>query len=122
MTKEEAHKLVDKLFDNEHTPQPEEGVRGIVGGPIFTDKGVEINGEPVTEKRVLPEGQRVVRTKLSGDKVYLLDDNKKTRAWITTGEVLTALGFQMGDVVNVEDSEMMNYQMAAAIYKAPDAT
>lgn len=72
--------------------------------------------------KVLPEGQRVVRTKTSGDRVYLLDDNKKTRAWVTNGDVLTALGFDMSDVSEVEDSEMMKYNMAAAIYKAPNAT
>lgn len=74
----------------------------------------------VKDVRVLPEGQRVVRTKLSGDKVYLLDDTKNTRSWVTNGDVLTGLGFEMGDVVEVDDSEMMKYQMAAAIYKAPE--
>lgn len=71
--------------------------------------------------RVLPEDQRVVRTKTSGDKVYLLDDTKKTRQWISNGEVLTGLGFEMNDVTEVDDATMMRYNMGPALYKAPDA-
>lgn len=74
----------------------------------------------VVDERVLPEGKRVVRTKSSGDRVYLLDEVKKTRQWITNPEVLAGLGFEVGDVVEVEDSEIMKYNMAAALYKIPD--
>lgn len=75
--------------------------------------------EIVDEKpeRKLPKGKRAVRTKSSGDRVYLLDEEKKTRQWVTTGEILTALGFEMGDVVEVEDSELLSYRMGSAIYK-----
>lgn len=73
-------------------------------------------------KRVLPEGKRVVRTKQSGDRVYMLDDVKKTRQWVTNPEVLKGLGFEIEDVVEVEDSELLKYQMAAALYRVdPEA-
>lgn len=104
MTREEAHDLVDKLFDNEMSLQPSEGT--VVFAP---------------PERKLPEGQRVVRTKTSGDRVYLLDEIKKTRQWITNGEVLTGLGFEMSDVTEVSDIEMMKFNMGPALYKAPDA-
>lgn len=71
--------------------------------------------------RVLPEGKRVVRTKSSGDRVYLLDDEKKTRQWVTTSENLTALGFIMEDVQTIEDSELLDFKMASAIYRVESA-
>lgn len=72
-------------------------------------------------KKVLPEGKRVVRTKSSGDRVYYIDEEKKTRQWITNPDVLTSLGFGMEDVTDVEDAELLKYQMAAALYKAVNA-
>ena len=72
----------------------------------------------VKDPRVLPEGKRAVRTKNTGDRVYLLDDDKKTRRWVTTPEILTALGFEGADVIEVTDEEMMKYQMGPAIFKA----
>lgn len=67
----------------------------------------------------MPEGKRVARTKSSGDRVYLLDDttDPPTRAWVTNAELLDPLGFIMEDVVEVEDSELLKYNMAAPIYK-----
>lgn len=70
-----------------------------------------------TPARVLPEGKRVVRTKSSGDRVYLLDEVKKTRQWITNPDVLTALGFESTDVTEIDDSELLKFQMAAAIQR-----
>lgn len=96
MTREEAHKLVDQLFDSK---------------PV---EGKEVPDEP---KRELPKDKRVVRTKASGDRVYLIDENKKTRAWLTNPEVLKASGFEIGDVQEVDDSELLKYQMAPAIYR-----
>jgi hypothetical protein len=72
----------------------------------------------VVDDRVLPEGQRVVRTKSSGDRVYLLKDAEKTRQWVTNPEVLAKLGFAPGDVVDVDDNELMKYNMGPALYKA----
>ena len=80
----------------------------------------QVDTSTVEEARVLPEGQRVARTKSSGDRVYLLDDNKKTRQWVTTPEILKGLGFESGDVIEVDENEFLKYQMSAAIYKMPD--
>jgi hypothetical protein len=105
MTREEAHKLVDALFDNENT----------------TSQPVEVEVTEEAPTRVLPEGKRVVRTKSSGDRVYYIDEDKKTRQWVTNADVLTGLGFQMEDVSEVEDVELLRYQMSSAIYKVDAA-
>lgn len=97
MTREEAHKLIDELFD------------------IQTTQATEIT--PEEPKKELPEGKRVVRTPTSGDKVYLLDEVKKTRQWLATGEVLTALGYDQSDVQDETDINLYKYSMAATIYK-----
>lgn len=68
------------------------------------------------------KNQRVVRTKTSGDRVFLLDENTKKRSWLTTPEIVTAHGFDMAtDVSEIDDSELMKYAMGPAIYKLPDA-
>lgn len=69
------------------------------------------------EERKLPDGKRVVRTKASGDRVYMIDEEKKTRHWITNPAVLKGLGFELGDVAEVEDTEMLKYQLGQAIYR-----
>lgn len=113
MTREEAHKLIDQLYDS-YTP----------GTGVLASQ--EHNGAPVVgfvpqdaveEPKKLPEGKRAVRTKTSGDKVYLLDEVKKTRQWVTTGEVLTGLGFDQADVTEVDDTELYKYTMDSPIYK-----
>lgn len=72
--------------------------------------------------RTLPEGKRVVRTKSSGDRVYLLDEEKKTRQWVTSADNLDKLGFVMEDVVEVGDAELLGYQMGSAIYRVDNDT
>lgn len=105
MTREEAHQLIDEIF-NAST------------GHSITGEVVEAEVvEATAPERVLPEGQRVIRTKNSGDRVYMLDDNKKTRQWITNGDVLTGLGFEFGDVTEVDDNELLKYNMGPAIYR-----
>lgn len=101
MNREEAHKLVDQIFDASGAD---------IGEVTFT---------PAEEKveRVLPEGQRAVRTKSSGDRVYLLDEVKKTRQWVTNPDVLAGLGFESQDVQEVDDSILLKYNMGPAIYK-----
>lgn len=81
-----------------------------------SDPGVE----PDTPDRKLPEGKRAARTKASGDRVYMLDEAKKTRHWVTNPEVLKSLGFELKDVVEVEDVEMLKYQLGSAIYRVED--
>ncbi len=80
----------------------------------------EVIDEPTAPARVLPEGKRVVRTKSSGDRVYCLDEVKKTRQWVTNPEILAGLGFEPNDVVTVEDDELLKYQMGPALYKLPE--
>ena len=66
VTREEAHKLIDEIFDN---------VAGVEdNGPIEPVEAEVV--EETTPERVLPEGRRAVRTKSSGDRVYELDENK----------------------------------------------
>jgi len=69
------------------------------------------------EKPARTDGKRAVRTKSTGDRVYLIDDNAKTKAWITSPEIMTKLGFEMSDVEDLEDSELVSYQMAPSIYR-----
>jgi len=98
MTREDAHKLIDELFDS----APSEDVTQI---------------EVEEKERVLPEGKRIVRTKSSGDRVYLLDDEKKTRQWVTNPEILDSLGFIMEDVTEADDNDLLKYQMGPALYR-----
>lgn len=69
-------------------------------------------------KRELPKDKRVVRTKSQGDRVFLLDETKKTRHWITKPEILDSQGFTMADVVEIGDTELAQYQMAAPLHNA----
>lgn len=104
MNREEAHKLIDLLFD--------------AGKPIGGTGDVTFTTPPPAEPvRALPEGKRVVRTKTSGDKVYLLDEVKKTRQWIASGEVLTSLGFEQADVEEIADTDLFKYSMGATLYR-----
>lgn len=105
MDREQAHNLVDKLFDMaQGVPEEDHAVKA------------EVADEPA---RDLPEGKRAVRTKGSGDRVFLLDDVKKTRQWVTNPDILEGLGFKMNDVVEVDDNEMLKYQMGPALYRVP---
>ena len=63
------------------------------------------------------DGKRAVSSKGTGDRVYLLDDNAKTKAWITSLEVLAGLGFDRANVEDIEDSVLIEYSMAASIYQ-----
>lgn len=101
MDRATAHKLVDEIFDQYEVQTENE----------------QIPAEVLDQKRELPEGKRVVRTKSSGDRVYLIDEVKKTRQWVQGPDVLAQLGFDMSDVTEVEDTDLMKYQMGAVLYK-----
>lgn len=105
ITRDEAHKLVDEIFDNIAGEEEQ--------GPIEPVEETEAEAAP----RILPYGKRVVRTKSSGDRVYYLDEVKKTRRWVTNPQILDGLGFEATDVTEVEDSELLRYQMGPAIYR-----
>lgn len=107
MTREEAHQLVDKLYEMEEKSNPSRK----------DSAGSEPQAE---EERVLPEGKKVVRTKTSGDRVYLLDETKNTRQWVTNPQVLKSLGFESGDVVEVDDNELLKFQMGPALYRVAE--
>lgn len=87
---------------------------GPVGPPADTPNTEVLDETPV---RTLPEGKRVVRTKSSGDRVYLLTENGMTRQWLTNPEVLKDQGFEQTDVVEIEEEEMQKYSMGPAIHK-----
>lgn len=71
--------------------------------------------EPEKPKRT--DGKRAVRTKSTGDRVYVIDTEKKTKAWVTSPEVLQKLDFSLNDVEDIDDSELVSYQMAPSIYR-----
>ena len=108
MNREEAHKLVDLLFD--HAAAVEEPADA--GEDSEAVEGVGVR--PATT-RLKPAGKRVVRP--GGDRVYLLDEEKKTRQWVTNPEVLEGLGFDMSDVVEIDEAELFQYQMGPALYR-----
>lgn len=66
------------------------------------------------------EGTRVVRTSTSGDRVYFLDEVKKTRQWVTNPDVLDSLGFTLNDVSEVTEDDLLKYQMGPALYRRVD--
>lgn len=72
---------------------------------------------PEEPKRELPKDKRVIRTKSTGDRVYLIDETAKTKAWVTSAEILEKLGFTMADVEEVDDSALVGYAMTASVYK-----
>lgn len=80
-----------------------------------TSTNIEVIDE--TPIRTLPEGKRIVRTKSGGDRVYLLNEDKMTRHWLTNPEVVKDQGFELGDAVEVEESELHKYAMGPAIHK-----
>ena len=73
--------------------------------------------EVPVEEPTKPEGKRVVRASTTGDRVYYIDEDKKTRSWVTNPEVLRKLGFGLEDVAEVTEEELLRYNMAPAIYK-----
>lgn len=70
---------------------------------------------PLPPARTLPTDKRAVRTKSSGDRVFMLDETKKTRQWVSKPEVLEAQGFSMNDVVEIEDTELLGYTQDAPL-------
>lgn len=102
MNREEAHKLIDSLF-NEHE-----------------QASIVTFAPPAAVKPERTDGKRAVRTKSTGDRVYLIDDNAKTKAWITSPEILSKLGFEMADVQDLDDKELIEYRMAPSVFKVND--
>ncbi len=101
MDREEAHQLVDKLFDLQTPDEKEDAVKA--------------------EDRKLPEGKRLVSTKGQGDRRYELDEVAKTRRWLSNPEVLEARGWKMDDAIEITDEELANYRMGPAIFRADES-
>lgn len=51
--------------------------------------------------------KRVVRTKQTGDKVYVVENN--TARWVKNPETLYELGFDFGSVENIEQEEFFSF-------------
>lgn len=117
MTREDAHNFVDELFDK----FAGEGDQGPIEAVVQPQDEDATGTDEPTEERVLPEGKRVVRTKSSGDRVYELDEVAGTRRWVTNGQILDSRGWQMGDVVEISDEDLLKYQMGPAIYRVEEA-
>lgn len=69
--------------------------------------------EAVSEDETTPT-KRAVRTKSSGDKVYMVDDETMTKRWISSPDVLKGLGFNLEDVTEIEDMELAKYRQSAS--------
>lgn len=106
----ELHRLIDEWAAKQPTISFTGTAPTIYATPPQRGEAVESKPEP-------PKDKRLVRTKSSGDRVYLLDEVKKTRQWITKPELVDALGFTMADVVDIDDAELFKYAMGAAIYR-----
>lgn len=113
------HQLIDQWAAEERDASSEEV------NPEVTVTEAVVEAEPA---RVLPEGKRLVRTKSSGDTVYFIDTVKGTRQRIVGSQanpgpqIVESLGFNMADVEEVADDELLKYQMASVIYKPVDVT
>ncbi len=130
MTSDEARQLkelIDGMVDepekseqNTNTSDmwPEDSMPTITP---FEEIEVEVETEPAEPiEDEAPADKRVVRSQSSGDRVYMLDEIKKTRQWVTNPQVLASLGFTPQDVKDIEDIELLKYQMAAAIYRTDE--
>lgn len=85
---------------------------------VFEDMGTPVALEIVEgSEQELSKDKRVVRTKSSGDRVYLIDEVKKTRQWVTNPDILKKLGFEITDVTEVADNELLAFQMGPALYR-----
>lgn len=105
MNREEAHRLVDLIFEAEHK---------------LSEVLASVDEKPEEPKRETPKDKRVIRTKSTGDRVYVIDEVAKTKAWVTSPEILTKLGFELSDVEDVEDKDLLGYAMTASVYRVED--
>lgn len=86
----------------------------------WADDEAKIEFTASEEPRETPKGKRVIRTKSTGDRVYVIDEVAKTKAWVTSPEILTKLGFELSDVEDVDDKDLLGYAMIASVYRVED--
>jgi hypothetical protein len=111
MNKDQLAEL-HRLIDDWAAKQP-----SLTVGGMLTSVPSTTTEEP---KRELPKDKRVIRTKSTGDRVYLIDETAKTKAWVTSPEILGKLGFELSDVQDVDDSDLLGYAMTASLYRVED--
>lgn len=115
MNKQMFHRFIDDCWDdwaNRVDFDPNEEELKTKEEKPHADTIEEAVVEEKTEEKELPEGMRAVRTKSTGDKVYVLNEEKQTKRWVTSPEVLEGLGFTLGDVVEIDDLEFANYRLS----------
>jgi hypothetical protein len=113
--REDIHKLIDDYFDKLGGPLAEASVGAplpMTGTKPYADTPEEVvEAKPVeVPTNTRADGTRVVRSKSSGDKVYLLNDNDMTKRWVVSPEVLRGLGFDFADVQDVSDLDFLKYK------------
>lgn len=117
-TKEAFLKFVDQEWDGFMT---KEGLTDVQNGQKpYADTGststpvIHQVAEPGMEESIEKETShlRVVRTKLTGDKVYLLNEESKTKVWMRNPEMLQESGFTLAEVQQIEDQELALYKLS----------
>jgi len=98
-------------------------INNVIDGWIAKNTSTPVDGTETTVidvKEPRTDGKRVIRSKGSGDRVLLIDPTTKTKAWVTSPEILTKLGFEMSDVEDIDDKELLEYTTAPSIYRVED--
>ncbi len=113
MTRNELHQIIDSYLD-----EVEGKTTATVTFERPTEDTEEVEEAVVEEKPKTDPDTRVVRSKGTGDKVYLLNDKEMTKRWITSPQVLEGLGFGMGDVGEIPDLELSKYKPVSAAFNA----
>lgn len=108
------------------TQQEAEQIKGFVDSLVTVEEAsqkptadtpTEAVKVEVKEEKPKPEGKRAARSPATGDKVYILDTKEKTKHWVTTEKILQEQGWELGEVENLEDSELNEYRLGAALYR-----
>jgi hypothetical protein len=85
------------------------------GIPHPKDEKVEREKDQPAElpKGIERKGDRTVRTKETGDKVYLITGN--TAQWVKSLETLNALGWRLGQEVMISLEELRKFEMGEPV-------
>ena len=103
--KDKFHRFIDEKWDEWAEKDTKETIE-IAPEDIQVVGKVEDMGKGEPKDNNL----RVVRTKSTGDKVYVLNEAEQTKRWVASPEVLKGLGFDMNDVEEVDDAEFIKYR------------
>lgn len=111
--REDLHKLIDDYFDKIGGPLAEQAVEQPLSGTkpyADTPETNPVESVPVPSGPKMVGDTHVVRSKSSGDKVYVLNDKEMTKRWVTSPEVLKGLGFDFSDVTEMSDLDFLKYK------------